>query len=92
MTHEERRCLINGAAGIYVPQRFVESFDTTQWGISADDIAYLLEGPDNEHHWDVWDRVISSASFTDVDGVTWVLDQDSDLFAVDVRAYDEEES
>lgn len=78
----ERVCIVDGAWGIYIPQRFAERFDAAAWGISADDTATLLSGPDAEFYWETWDDVTASASHTDKDGKVWALEPDGDLFAV----------
>ena len=75
------KCIIDGAHGIYVPQAFVKRFENWQ-GIDAEDLAILLEGPDNRYYWDSWDYVLATASYKDDDGHTWTLYQDGDLFAV----------
>lgn len=77
----ERECIIDGASGIYVPQRFAREF--RNWnGVDPEDWAILEEGPDHEHYWEVWDDVLNGAEFTDAKGETWTLMQDNDLFAI----------
>ena len=44
----ETLCIVDGCFGIYVPQRFAEKFEASAWGVSADDAAILLAGPDAE--------------------------------------------
>jgi hypothetical protein len=67
----DRDCLIDDAYGIYVPQA----------GISVEDAAVLLAGPDHERYWETWDRVLRNARYTDKDVRVWRLEQDGDLFA-----------
>ena len=78
----EMACIVDGSWGIYVPQRFAERGMAEAWGVSADDIAVLLAGPDNEAYWETWDDVLGDASFRDKKGKVWSLEQDGDLFAV----------
>lgn len=82
MNNETITLIVDGANGIYVPQRFVRNFDTSQWGVSNEDADILKAGPDHEHYWDVWESVIRQARLTDGDGRSWSLYQDGDLFAV----------
>lgn len=76
-------CLIDGAAGIYVPQRFAETYDLQKWGLDplSDDVAILRAGPDHEYYWEAWENTLNNAAMEDKDGNTWTLYQDSDLFA-----------
>ena len=73
--------LLDGSAGIYVPQAFAERFENWQ-GIDPEDLAILRAGPDHADYWEAWDVVLSSASYADDDGHTWTLYQDGYLFAV----------
>ena len=74
-------CIIDDSHGIYIPQAFAEQSIGWQ-GIDAEDLAILLEGPENPDYWEAWDAVLATASYTDDDGHTWTLFQDGDLFAV----------
>ena len=87
----ETHVLVDGAAGIYVPQRFVTNFEATEWGVSPEDAAVLSAGPDAENYWEVWDDVLATAKYTDKDGKTWSLSQDIDLFAVNQDSVEETE-
>lgn len=71
-------CIVDGCWGIYVPQRFVTAYDPGYWGVSADDVAVLLAGPDHEHYWDTWDAVLCNAVGRNGE----LLEQDGDLFVV----------
>lgn len=67
--------------GVYIPQHFAESIDTECLsGVTSDDMAILLAGPDHEHYWDAWHDVECNAVLTDSDGIEWVLYQDGDLW------------
>lgn len=74
-------CIIDGALGIYVPQKFAQNFDMPAWGVSVENAEILRVGPDHEFYWDTWDDVLRDASLTDPSGQVWELTQDSDLFA-----------
>jgi len=75
--------LLNDSRGVYIPQNFVECFDVTVWGFAEDDedIATLLNGPEDEWYWDAWNNVLARAESTDSNGDVWMLSQDGDLFA-----------
>ena len=74
--------LVNDGFGIYVPQKFVESFDPTVWGFDIDDndLTIIKLGPDNEYYWDAWDSIVRRAKCNS-NGYMWYLNQDGDLFA-----------
>lgn len=83
MNESTSELLLDGNRGVYVPQAFAEGFDLNDWGITdEEDIAILLAGPEEEFYWDVWERVLSDASYTDTDGHTWSLYQEGDLWSV----------
>jgi hypothetical protein len=73
--------IIDGAMGIYVPQEFAKRYDLKVWHIEQEAIDILLEGPDHEHYWEVWDEALTYARFS-ANGHTWGLYQDGDLFTV----------
>ena len=75
------RLLVSDAWGIYVPQRFIQDYDPSAWGIAH----VTMPDPDQDGYWDEWDYILSIAKHVDSDGITWHLYQDGDLFAV---AYD----
>lgn len=76
-------CILDGARGIYIPQAFAQNFDVKEWGIGEEDEKILLDGPDNELYWEVWDDVVRNAVYDDPQtGTLWNLYQDGDLFAV----------
>ena len=81
-TNDTKVLLVDSAAGIYVPQRFVSNYEADKWSIEEDDAAILEAGPDYEEYWDVWDDVLSNARHTDDDGHEWTLHQDEDLWAI----------
>ena len=67
--------------GVYIPQYFAKSVDTMYLsGVTDEDMAILLAGPDHEHYWDAWNDVECSAVLTDDAGKEWVLYQDGDLW------------
>ena len=78
-----RECIIDGAAGIYVPKEFADGFKfgTDGWMcVNPNDLEILRAGPDHEFYWEAWEDVLNAATFTDKQGVTWGLEQDGDLF------------
>ena len=69
--------------GVYIPQYFSESIKPECLsGVSGEDLAILLAGPDNEFYWEAWADVCDNAVFTDSNGVTFYLWQDGDLWLV----------
>lgn len=73
-------CLVDGAHGIYVPQRFAQRFGEA-WGIGRENLRILRAGPNHPAYWDAWDEVLASAA-CEQGGWSWRLWQDGDLFAV----------
>lgn len=68
--------------GVYIPQHFVEYFNTIKWGISDKDVCDVAGGPDEcEWYWDTWESILNQAEYTDENGNTWLLYQDGDLWA-----------
>lgn len=75
--------ILDDHRGIYIPQNFAEEFDLTRWsGITEENKADLLAGPDNEHYWEAWDRVLNNAVHTDKHGYEWTLWQDGPVWIV----------
>lgn len=72
--------LIDGAMGIYLPQRFVCNYVASTWHVKPIDAAVLQNGPDDPLYWEVWDDVINYA-WIEKDGKVWNLWQDGDLWA-----------
>lgn len=71
--------ILSDARGQYIPRDFADMYGT-DYGVAADDLAVLLDGPDNEFYWDTWNAVLDYAEYRDDDGHTWRLHQDGDLF------------
>lgn len=74
--------LIDESRGIYIPQDFAA--ESEGWGLSDEDKQILAAGPYHEYYWDVWDDVLSYATYERRVGdvvETWILDQDCDLWA-----------
>ena len=83
-------CLIDGQMGIYVPQAFARRYlmNAGDWGVSAEDRAILLAGPDAPDYWETWDDVLNRSEFRKEIARRyspivehWQLEQDGDLFA-----------
>ena len=81
-TNDSNVLLVDSNHGAFIPQVFAEQIDPEQWTISADDYAILLSGPEHEYYWDTWETVLESAEYSDGNGNTYRLYQDSDLFAI----------
>ena len=81
--------LISDAHGIYIPQRFAMYHEDMD-NVTAEDMEILKTGPDHEHYWEAWEAVLLDAKSV-IDGKTWRLYQDGDLWAYcEERMTDEE--
>lgn len=79
----DRILLVDGAAGAYVPQEFINGFSSAGWlFIDNEDKRILEAGPEHELYWEAWEEACNNARFTDKDGRTWMLHHDQDLWAV----------
>lgn len=76
---ESMEILIRDAAGIYIPKEFASFAE--YWNVTDDAIAVLKAGPNHEGYWETWEHVYDVA-YTEVDGHTYVLFQDGDLWAI----------
>jgi len=80
--------LIDGSAGIYTPQYFIEEY-ASDWNlenVSKDSIESIKNGPDDEWYCDAWIELENNATHND----GYILYQDDDLWAVhidDVQAF-----
>ena len=76
--------LIDSNRGVFVAQSFAANYNYLDHNIKADDLAILLEGPENEDYWETWEDVLNYCELTDQDGNKFTLHHDSDLWAVPV--------
>lgn len=74
--------LLDGSRGIYLPQEFASRYRTEHYGVTEEQREILLYGPEHGLYWEVWDEVLSEASFTDPKGRRYYLYQDGDLWLV----------
>lgn len=86
---EGLQLLVNSAAGIYVPQKFVENFNINQWVPPTPEMeeAYniLLRGPEEDFYDHAWVEILDEAEATvewEGEQYAFVLHQDGDLWAV----------
>lgn len=83
MSEEEKiACLVDSAAGIYIPKEFIAGYADGFTGIGKESRETLLQGPDAEGYWEAWESVMDSAEYIDLDGHKWQLYEDGDLFMV----------
>lgn len=83
------RLLVDSRYGVYVPQRFVDSYDMAKWDWSKsealcqrEEVESLKAEPhESEMYWEDWQAVLDNATFKQ-DGFTWRLYQDGDLWAI----------
>lgn len=80
--------LLDSGRGVYIPQNFAQdclgypSDSENGWEFSEDAALVLLKGPDdNEEYWEAWESMLDRAVFK-LEGGTWRLYQDGDLWAV----------
>lgn len=81
----------DSASGIYIPQRFAREHNREVWrNIDPEDLEILEAGPEHESYWDAWEQILINAEAT-IDGATYELWQDGDLFIIcNERLTDEE--
>lgn len=89
-----KHLLLTDALGIYIPKRFAENYETELYDRNGEPIdlkEYLddLTNPDNEHYWESWEYVLDHACIKDTQGKVYFLHQDGDLWAVDLKLYEE---
>ena len=65
--------------GIYIPRDFAMFIDDMD-NVTQEDKDILSAGPDHNQYWDTWNDVLDKASAT-INGKTWRLYQDGDLWA-----------
>lgn len=80
----ESKLLISDNNGVYIPKIFYENFNMKQWLVDIEKYADL-NNPDLEQYWDLWNDLLSNASYTDDFGKEWLLHQDGHLFAIHVE-------
>lgn len=87
---DNKRLLVDGSRGVYVPNSFIRRYDPDRWCIPAGDEEILRGDVDDWRYWEVWDYVLQMAQYTDDQGTVWYLHQDEngDLWAY--REYDDE--
>ena len=74
--------LIDSNRGVFVAQSFAANY--LGHNIKADDLAILLEGPENDDYFETWEDVLNYCELTDQDGNKFTLHHDCDLWAVPV--------
>lgn len=74
--------LCDSRNGVYIPQIMGSRLLEAGWTVpDADQVEVLNRGPDDEAYWEVWERVLDNAAFTDEAGNEWSLHHDGDLWA-----------
>lgn len=94
--------LVNGSHGVYVPCVFVNNFlkddagnidpaKCTNWSIFIDDAVLLADGEScKANYWDTWADILNNAKII-IDGKTFSLYQDDDLWAICYESMTDEE-
>ena len=74
--------MMSDSHGTYIPHHVVDDM-TDQWqGVSDEDRAICLAGPDHDAYWDAWDSILNSAYYIDDNGNKYTLHQDGDCWAI----------
>lgn len=70
--------------GVYIPRDFAELVDRSRViGITPNEWACLEAGPNYEHYWDVWNRILDDAHVIDPEkNITYSLYQDGPLWLI----------
>lgn len=91
MSEPIRELMLSDHHGIYIPFRFVTRYaHQSCWGLTPKQVRVLKAGPYGEGYWDVWDEVLRDSRYTDHEGATWSLEQDGDLWAVNLATIGDE--
>ena len=84
--------ILDDNRGIYIPKNFAEEFDWTAFqGVTEEQRETLLDGPDGESYWDVWEEVTNNLKYMDKDGNEWTLFQDGAVWFICAEEMTEEE-
>jgi hypothetical protein len=83
--------LIDSHHGSYIPQIFV-GFDLAKWHLDPEswEVETCLAGPDADDYHEAWNEIICKAYF-ELDGNTFELHHDCDLFAICTAMMTDEE-
>lgn len=84
--YDDVEILISDRAGVYLPQEFAETYQSSIVNfreIDKGDWQTLLNGPDDEWYWDAWNNIESTAILK-IYGKKYTLYQNGDLFAVPI--------
>ena len=78
------KLVLSYSYGRYIPQVYCEDADE-EWaesvGVDFKDVLVCQAGPDQDWYYEAWSNILDSAHKV-IDGVTWRLVQDGDLFEV----------
>jgi len=88
MEETNRTLLVDGRFGIYVPQRFAELYGelaVSKGGIKQAQVDVLLRGVGESNYWDTWDDVMQTFSYVLHKGKTLLLQQEDDLWMVEME-------
>lgn len=82
MEHFKPQLVVESHHGIFGPQTFAERL--SRENISEDDWNILLNGPESELYWEVWEDVVlswnnSGLTILESDGDIWLIDTDAPL-------------
>ena len=78
--------LLDETRGIYIPQAFAQLYGEL---LNDDDKKILLDGPDNDDYWEVWEDVLNEEY--KIDGENGTLYQDGDLWFIPEETMTEEQ-
>lgn len=74
--------LVDSHHGIYCPQIAAQSLAQARTeGVSREDLAALIEGPEHKDYWEIWEDVLNNCVILD-EGERFTIVQDGDVFIV----------
>ena len=75
--------------GIYCPQHFVDTFDSSYYP-EIEKYRDDLSSPDNVNYWEAWQELIDKLEITDSNGNAWGIYQDGDVYLICIQYMDDE--
>lgn len=82
--------LMSDNRGQYIPRDWAEECTDNWTGVTSEQ-RLVLQSPENEDYWEVWEEVLNNAKYTDEFGEVWTLYQDGDLWAINLQKMTNEE-
>lgn len=82
--HLEPLLWLSDARGVYIPRDFATSFADRSKAVAnvTDEQWAILETPEHDEYWDVWNEVTDSAIVTDENGNRFTVWQNGDCWLI----------